>query len=251
MTLMKNISAIIVSAVMLVACSTDEIDVFDSHNYLSFSSESLSYTFAFDDEETKSADFNIPVVYAGRYNDQDVTFSIVAVPEKSTAVEGTHYQMPAAQDMIIKANENTGNLVLKLLRTEDMKEGNDTLVLAVKANDNFLPGPVDTMKVVITDRIIKPDWWTYTVYDRYLGSYTEMKLKLFLEFMGVTDGSDPFDTDEYVQWLDYGTGNYIYKSFKDWEVKPKVMEFRQWLLTEKGNPVDTDGKPIAETLGNF
>ncbi len=236
---------------MLTACSTDEIDVFDSHNYLSFSSQSLSYTFAFDGDETQSADFDIPMTYAGRYNDKDVTFSVVAVPEKSTAVEGTHYKMSDAKDMVIKANTNKGNLTLKLFRTEDMKTGNDTLVLAVKANDHFLPGPVDTMKVVITDRIIKPDWWTYTVYDRYLGSYTELKLKLFLEFMGVKDGSDPFDTDEYVQWLDYGTGNYIYKSFKDWEVKPKVMEFRQWLLVDMGNPTDTDGKPVAETLGNF
>lgn len=248
---MKNILALFLFAGMLAACSTDEIEVFDNNNYLSFSSNSLSYTFAFDDDATQSAEFNIPVVYAGRYSSQDATFSIVAVQEKSTAVEGTHYQMSSPQDMVIKANTNKGNAVLKLFRTPDMKTANDTLVLAIKANDHFLPGPVDTMRVVITDRIIKPDWWTYTVYDRYLGSYTELKLRLFLEFMGVKDGSDPFDTDEYVQWLDYGTGNYIYKSFKDWEVKPKVMEFRQWLLVNKNNPVDTNGKPLSETLGNF
>lgn len=236
---------------MLAACSTDEIDVFDSHNYLSFASPKASYTFAFENDGVKSVDYNLPVVYAGRYNDHDVTFTIEALPDKSTAVEGTHYRMNGPSGQIIPANTNKGNAVIELLRTADMKDDSKILTLVVRPDDNFLPGDVDTVRVSITDRIIKPDWWIYSPHNMYLGSYTELKLRLFLEFTGVTDGTDPFDTERYIRWADRGTGNFIYKEFKDWEVKATVVEFRQWLRSIKGNPTEENGTPVAESLGNF
>lgn len=237
------------SVVMLSACSTDEIMTFDNHNYLSFQSAESSYTFAFENDDVNSVDYKIPVSYAGRYNNHDATFTVEPVPDKSTAVEGRHYMMPDSRN-IIAANTNTGHALVRLLRTPDMKSDSEVLTLVIKADENFLPGEVDTIRINITDRIIKPDWWAYNPHDNFLGSYSELKLRLFLEFMGVTDGTDPFDADPYIRWTDRGTGNFIYKETKDWEVKPKIMEFRNWLLKEKGNPTEPDGTPVAETLGS-
>lgn len=234
---------------LLASCSTDEIMEFDNHNYLSFASPKSSYTFAFENDNVSDIDYSIPVSYAGRYNNHDATFTIEPVADKSTAVEGTHFRMPS-QPNVIPANTNSGNAIIKLLRTPEMKTESETLTLVIKADNNFQPGDVDTIRVLITDRIIKPDWWDYVLYDPYLGSYSELKFRLFLEFMNVTDGSDPFDTDFYIYYTDRGTGNYIYKNYKDWEVKPKIMEFRNWLRTTKGNPTEHDGRPVAETLGS-
>lgn len=246
----KTIIASLLVCVM-ASCSTDEIDVFDSHNYLSFAAPEMSYTFAFENDDVTSHDYNIAVKYAGRYNDHAATFTIEAVPDKSTAVEGTHYIIPAGQEQAIPANTNTGNALVRLLRTPEMKDESMTLTLVVKADANFLPGDVDTVRVQITDRIIKPDWWTYTPYDRFVGYYGELKFRLFLEFMGVIDGTNPFEADEYIYYTDRGTGNFIYKEYKEWEIKPKIMEFRQWLYKEKNNPTDVDGTPVVETLGSF
>lgn len=236
---------------VLASCSTDEIDVFDSHNYLSFDAPEMSYTFAFENDGVTSHDYTIPVNYAGRYSDHAATFTVEAVPDKSTAVEGTHYTIPAGEQQAIPANTNTGAALVRLLRTPEMKDDSMTLTLVIKADANFLPGDVDTVRVQITDRIIKPDWWTWSPYDRYVGNYSEQKFRLFLEFMDVTDGSNPFEKDEYIYYTDRGTGNFIYKEYKDWEIQPKIMEFRQWLYKVKGNPKDANGTPIAETLGSF
>lgn len=240
-------------AVLLASCSTDEIEYFDSNDYLSFESTSLSYTFAFSDESVTQHDFSVPVVYAGRYRDRDAQFKVSAVAGKGTAVEGRDYEIIASDgEDVIKAGTNTGNAHIRLLRTDSMKTKTYTVVLAIEANEDFLPGVADTMTVSITDRLVQPDWWTWSPYNRYLGDYTETKLRLWLEFMGVEDGSDPFDQDPYIQWLDYGTGIYNHKSYRDSEVKPKVMEFRDWLLHTKGNPEDpATGRPVSEGLGSF
>ena len=105
---------------------------------------------------------------------------------------------------------------------------------------------------MITDQLVKPDYWVWDPYDHYLGSYSSMKFRLWLEFMNVSDGTNPFETDKYIQWTDRGTGNFIYKNYRESEVKTTVLEFRQWLYNEKDNPYDEDLKaPVAESLGGF
>lgn len=257
---MKNNKYIIQSALvlffmtlmpLLTGCSEDEIDTFDENNYLSFQRDALSYTFAFSADDVSSATFELPVTYAGRYSDVDQLFRLEAVAEKSTAKEGTDYQLVDPSEQVIKAGTNSGVGKIKLLRTAALKSESLKLVLAIAANDNFLPGVVDTLTVTISDQIVQPTWWDYT-YSRWLGQYTKTKLLLWLEFMGVTDGSNPLDVDEYsyYQWYTgYTEPSIIYK---DWTVIPKIMEFRQWLLNTKGNPMDADlGIPVAENLGTF
>lgn len=252
MKIMKNIFIALIGTLFFSACSIDEIDTFDSHNYLSFESTSLSYTFAFSDASVTSYDYEVPVVYAGRYADHDASFVVVPKVEGSTALQGVHYELLDASDNVIPAGKNRGTAKIRLLRTEEMKDETFSLKLYIQENENFKPGITDSMVVNITDRLVKPDWWVYTPYTRFLGNYTETKLRLWFEFMGVTDGSDPFDTEEYVQWLDYGTGVFSYKSYRDSAVKPKVAEFRDWLIREKGNPVDeATGRPVSEGLGSF
>lgn len=236
----------------LASCSIDEVDTFDGHNYLSFQKSELTYTFAFEDDDVTSKEFDLPVVYAGRYFDKDATFSIVAVDKKSTATEGVDYEMVNASQQIIKAGTNEGNGKIRLLRSETLKEENLTLVLAIAQNADFLPGVVDTLTVTISDQIVQPTWWDYSYSSYYLGNYSKAKMLLWFEFMGVNDGSNPLDTDEYREYVWY-TG-YTAPSivYYDYAVRPKVAEFRRWLINTKGNPIDEAlGVPIANTLGNF
>ncbi|MBR6286494.1 MAG: DUF4843 domain-containing protein [Bacteroidaceae bacterium] len=248
----KNIFITLAGALLFTACTADDIDTFDSNNYLSFESTSLSYTFTFSDASITSHDFEVPVAYAGRYRNTEARFLIAAKHEGSTAQEGVHYQLLDESNNIIPAGTNKGTAKIRLLRTADMKEQTFKLKLYIKPNENFKAGVTDSMEVSITDRLVKPNWWGNTPYDRFLGSYTETKLRLWFEFMGVSDGSDPFDTDEYIQWLDYGTGVFDHKSYRDSATKPKIMEFHDWLIRVKGNPVDeTTGRPVSEGLGSF
>ncbi len=233
----------------LASCSTDEVETFDEHNYLSFEKSTLAYTFAFSGSDVTSADFELPVVFAGRFSQTDRQFSIVPVAEKSTAKEGTDFQLLAANEQTIKAGMSSGRGKIRLMRTPALKEDDLKLVLAIAANENFLPGVTDTLTVTISDRIMQPDWWDWT-YNSYLGSYTKTKFVLWLEFMGVSDGSNPFDADEYIMWTDRGTGNFIYKEYRESATKPKVSQFRQWLIKTKGDPMDPDyNMPVSQMLG--
>ena len=249
---MKRLYIFMTAALIgLAGCSTDEVETFDSHNYLSFEKSTLTYTFAFSGNEATSADFELPVAFAGRYSDHDMQFNLVAVPEKSTAKEGTDYQMLNASEQVIKAGMSNGMGKIRLLRTAALQEEDLKLVLAISANENFLPGVIATLTVTIRDKIVQPEWWDYT-YTRFLGNYTKTKLLLWLEFMGVSDGSNPLDAEEYIIWTDRGTGEFIYKEYRESTMKPKFNEFRQWLIYTKGDPIDPDyNMPVSQMLGSY
>jgi hypothetical protein len=237
-------------ATLFASCSKDEVDVFDSNNYLSFKSSTISYTFTFLDASVTDTLYKVPVQYAGRYMNQDANFTWQVVDSLTTAVAGTHYKLVDGQN-IIPANKNAGTGEIHFMRTPDMKNTTFVLTLQLVGNGTFLPGATDLVKISITDQIVKPDWWDYT-YNRYMGSYSPTKLRLWLEYMGVKDGSNPLDTNQYIVWLDYGSGNYIYKNYKDGPVKAAILAFKVWLREKKGNPYDEDLKqPVAESLGNF
>lgn len=246
--------------VFCVGCSTDEIDYFDNNEYLSFNESvasgqtypSISYTFTFKDASVETDTINIPVSFAGRYMDKDAEFTFKVIDTLTTAKTDVHYRILNPEKQIIAAHKNTGSAKILLMRTADMKTASYKLTLQLVENNKFKIGEVDKIQVSITDQLVKPDWWTSTVYKHYLGSYSSKKLLLWLEFMGVTDGSDPFDTNEYIVWQDYGTGNFIYKTYKDGLIKMKALAFKNWLRTTKGDPYDDDLKmPVSQSLGSY
>lgn len=242
------------------SCSTDEVDVFDNHNYISFDFDakdgatipSTSFTFTFSDASVTEKAFEIPVTYAGRFSDREMSFAWQVVDSLTTAVEGVHYKIDRQASQSIVANSNSGVASITLLRTADMKEKTFELTLQLVENEYFKAGPTDRVKIMITDQLVKPDWWSATIYNRYLGTYSSTKLRLWLEFMEVKDGTDPFETEKYIQWLDYGSGNYIYKNYRTSEVVSTIMAFKNWLYNDKGNPYDEDlKKPVAQSLGSY
>jgi hypothetical protein len=260
---MKKIlySILMCTALVLCAgCSTDEINYFDGNEYISFNEPvasgqdypSISHTFTFKDASVTTDTINIPVVFAGRYMDKDAEFAFKVIDTLTTAKADVHYRILNPEKQIIQAHKNVGSAKILLIRTADMKTASYQLTLQLVENNKFKIGEVDKVQVSITDQLVKPDWWVSTVYGRFLGSYSPTKLLLWLEFMGVNDGSDPFDTSEYIVWLDRGTGNFIYKSYKEGLIKLKTQAFRNWLRTAKGNPYDDDLKmPVSESLGDY
>jgi len=259
---MKKILYISLCAIafLLNSCTTDEIDCFDSNDYIYFNVEKetgdkypkLSYTFTFQNASDKDTIYEIPVSFLGRFKNNNSTFKWKIVDSLTTAQKGVHYDMLNDSEQFILANKSTGSAKIKLLRTDEMKTKSFDLVLQLVDNENFKVGPIDLVVINISDHLVKPIWWVNTPYVRFLGAYSSTKLLLWFEFTGVKDGSNPFDTDKYVYWTDRGTGNYIYKNYRDSEVRYAAMSFRNWLRNEKNNPYDADLKmPVSESLGNY
>lgn len=257
---MKKIAYIFASliACTFASCSTDEIDKFVNNNYVYFDDtnavgDSLKskFTFTFSGDDVKEALYTCPVYYYGRNIENTANFAVEVIPELTTAVEGTHYKKIEASDLVFEPKSNKSVFKVQLLRTADMKDNTYTLAVRLVDNGTFQVGPVACLMIDINDKLVKPDWWVYTPHNRFFGNYTNTKLLLLLEYMGVSDGSDPFDTDEYTYMSDRGTGNYIYKEIRDAAIRPVASAFRQWLISEKGNPKDENGNFVINTLGSY
>lgn len=243
-------AAVVAATGALTSCSTDEIDTFDDNHYLSFSKAEQTYSFAFEDASVTSKEVEIPVQYAGRFINEESSFTITAIADKSTAKEGVDYKAIDGSLQVMPAKNNMGKAKITVLRTPEQKTEGVVLVLAITPNGRYLAGPTDTLRLNISDRLVQPTWWSDYSYD-YIGNYNETKMLLLLEFMGVKDGSDPFDDPQYYYYTDRGTGNFIYKNVNQATVKPKVLEFRSWLINEKGNPMIPGTQTyIAQTLGS-
>jgi hypothetical protein len=245
---------------LLMSCTADEIELFDSNNYIYFnvSKETdadypvLSYTFTYQDASLKDTIYEIPVKFLGRYLDKNAQFEWKIVDSLTTAKADVHYRILDADKQFIPEKMSDGSAKIQLLRSDDMKTKSYSLVLQLVENKNFKVGPADLIKINISDQLVKPDWWTSIPYVKFLGTYSPTKLLLWFEFTGVKNGSNPFDTDKYVYWTDRGTGNYIYKNYRDSEIRYTTMAFRNWLRNDKNNPYDEDlKKPVSESLGSY
>ncbi len=181
---------------------------------------------------------------------KDVEFRIVPVIDKSTSVEGVDFQILDDSRQVIKAGSNTGIGRVRLMRSAKLKDELLTLTLAIERNNWFLPGVTDTLTISFSDYIIQPDWWDNIYYQSWLGRYSKTKLILWLEFMGVIDGSNPLDSEEYCYYEMISGSTEATIRYIRGNVMSKVLEFWEWLLNEKNNPIDPDlGLPVAETLG--
>ena len=86
---------------------------------------------------------------------------------------------------------------IKFKRTEEISQVAKRLVLQLVETSDFKLGQVDCRIniVYVSNVIAKPDWWTSTVTDSYLGDYSDKKYRLFIEQTGKVD-LDPNDANE-------------------------------------------------------
>lgn len=199
---MKKIMIYFAFVAAISGC-TEEIKMFDNNYYLSIDLgktedkefSEYSYTFKYQDPDLKETEIAIPVIYAGRLQTEDKTFTVKVVDSLTTAVEGIHYQLLNDKNSIA-ANQYQGKLNVKLMKTEEMIQKSYTLGLVIENDDNFKYGDNRLVVITFSDKIEKPEWW-YTLSTGHIGYYTERKLVLWYEYWGITDGSNPWGGPPY------------------------------------------------------
>lgn len=246
---MKKIKLILfcLVGINIASCKKDGLQFFDESNYLyidlvkdaALPFPQRSFTFTFDSPDVMEKSFQIPVKFAGRTATADRTFKISLVDSLTTAVNGTDFEI-SPDNQKIEAGQKAGYITVKLKRTEKMKTATFNLVLKIEDNENFKPGHLPLVKVMVSDRLIKPEWWLAS-HNRFLGNYSDLKCRLWLEFMKVSDGSDPWGIPYYQSFYFNGTVNVYFVS--DAPAKSSVLAFKNWLRTEKGDPFD----PVLNT----
>lgn len=244
-----------VMSIVVSSCKKDNLMSFVAQNYLSINltktTDQLypqrSYTFTFEHNDVTEHTLEIPVKIAGRYSDKDRKFSVKVVDTLTTAANGVHYEILSTDQQIIKAGQSEGSLLVKLKRATDLKTSTLQIVLQIIKNDNFAPGYQPIIKILVSDRLIQPEWWD-AIHKGKLGKYSELKCRLWLEFMKITDGTDPWSVAPYKIILPNETSLTI----NDAATKASVLGFKNWLRTEKGDPYDpTLMTSVVLSLGSY
>lgn len=248
----RSIITIILLVLVFFSCSKDEIDTYGDTNYIFFEKIGedgeypvQDFTFVFENETIMEKIVEIPVTYTGRFYGTDRDFSIEVVDSLTTATEGVHFVIENKDGQKIEKNTEGGNALIKVLRTEDMTEDVFQIGIRLVENNAFKIGQNNTILLNISDLFNEPDWWpVQNGFSSNLGSFTVVKATLWLKFMGVTDGSDPWAVEPYGYTNEYGSISPV-----EAERKSSVVSFINWLSESEGAPYyDENGTLVLLTI---
>ena len=123
---MKNILYFTIGFLLIMtACSKSEIDTWDARPRVWFtnSNDTTLFSFYTQPEGTTESVVEVPISMAGRVADEDRTVTVKDLGS-SPFNPGSRYEIVSA---VIPAGEVTGMLQVKVYKTENLEEANDTL----------------------------------------------------------------------------------------------------------------------------
>ena len=197
---MKNILYFTIGFLLIMtACSKSEIDTWDARPRVWFtnSNDTTLFSFYTQPEGTTESVVEVPISMAGRVADED---------------PGSRYEIVSA---VIPAGEVTGMLQVKVYKTENLEEANDTLNFEICGSEVFEVGLSDYLHhaIIISSSLAKPSWWDSTA-DRYVGYYSEKKLEIIYTVLGsdeIFSSASSWSSDD-VQVAIYQLNQYCKKN---------------------------------------
>lgn len=210
----------------IASCSEDNLNGYASDHFIQFEKsfrDSTLFSFAYD-ETLQQGEVTVKVTMISPLEPVERKYRIVFLPEESTATAGTDVVLPE-EYQLIAANDSVGYLKVPVRRSAALAGGSLTAVFQLESSSDFKPGMVEYRKarLVISDRLTRPEWWTDWHELNGLGSYSELKYRTFIRETGITDMTLAADGGT----MDYST------------MRAHVLKFKYWL---QENPTeDEDG----------
>ncbi len=249
----KNKFIIAILLFCFVSCAEEELITYGDVNYIYFEKEakddetypSTTFSFVFENDTVTQKNYKVPVKVSGKMPGQDRIFKLCIVDTLTTATESTHFIIDEASQ-VIPRDSTGGNAIIKLLKTADMKDTVYQIGVKIVDNETFIAKINTVIIIKVTSYFAKPDWWYDSPWLPHIGPFTEVKAGLFLQFMGVTDGSDPWDNDTYTNYSDV-IGAYPKRA----EREASVIAFRAWLETSEGAPYYDENDELVLNTFNY
>nr|WP_315151118.1 DUF4843 domain-containing protein [uncultured Flavobacterium sp.] len=198
------LSIVFLSFLGFTSCTQEEIESYKDTNNIYFSRsifplytngpviDSTGFSFGLDNVAIKERIYPIAIRVQGKVSDVDRKVKLTVDPS-STAVLGTHFILP--ENMVLRAGKEIDTILVKVLRTSDMKTQDLTLVLNLEENDffttrmqsrvtNVLTGKTISFvrfKLSFNDKLSTPIGW----FSGFLGVFTAKKFFLMCELMNL------------------------------------------------------------------
>lgn len=193
----------------LTGCQENDRMLYEEKPAVYFSSvtekDSIIYSFAagLTDEDVVS----VPVRIIGVSTNGDRNISIEVDPV-STAKENVHYK-DIPESVVLKAGEVETTIKVNVMN-KDLKDGDVSLILNLKSNDDFNLGYSGSLKakLVITDQLVQPSYWRIPL-SLYYGAYSKAKHRLCIQLQGF-DFPEKLDYTAISSYMSYGRMVYNY-----------------------------------------
>lgn len=207
---------------LLAACQENEMNGFDSEGavYFQLSSlwgntvDSIIYSFAGKAEDTYTVKLQVNLM--GAAADHDRAVRLVVDKERTTAVEGTHYEALAAS-YTLPAGAYTMEIPLTLHGNDPALEKRSFQVaVKLEASDELQLGlsKRTAARVIVSKILIQPPYWEEAYMEYFFGPYSKVKHEHFMLELG-RDFPATYDEymDEYALWQAYS--KHMDKYFTD------------------------------------
>lgn len=217
----------------LAACSEDKLTGYSGDSYIYFAKESTDstvFSFAYDKNLTEG-ELSLKLNMVSVLETRERIFAVRFLPEESTAKEGVHFELNAAEQTVA-ANDSVGYMHLNI-KKGDLHENTVTAVFELTESDDFQVGLPANRKarVVISDKLSRPtSWWDNWHETSGLGRYSDLKYATFIEEMDVYD---------LTMEKDGGTLTYS-------EVRSLVLRFKR--ILEENPRLDEDGSMMSVAM---
>lgn len=197
MKTIKNIIPLVLAIACFAGCEYEDLQTFKespdayflAHRDYEEENDSINIAFFYLPVEQVTKELTIRVT--GPLSDKDRHVSVRAA-ESSTAVAGTHYNMPAT--VLIPAGKETGTLTVEVMRSPDLTD-ELLLLLEIVPNQDFGARvasvltsdmkesiQITSYTIRISNNVIKPSLWM----DGYFGAFSPKKLFLICDLNYVT-----------------------------------------------------------------
>lgn len=205
----------------MVGCNIDDIDVYQSDNYISFTNKEQDTVIVsfFMLGNLSEYSWPIEVRYTGIPKETEQSFVVSVVEDKTTLKEG-FFDLP--DKLNFQPMNKLDTFYVHLTNYPELKEEKALLCLELEENAIFKLGDRNYRRIylLVNDNVARPDWWTTRVENYFLGTYSDKKFRLLVEVVQ----PDLSDTSE--AWI------------RSW-----ALEFKDWL---DANPTeDENGDPMT------
>lgn len=144
--------------------------------------EDKNYSFALQNSALMEDTLKIKVRLMGYVESRDRIFRAEAMPEKTTAVAGTHYKL---LDGVLKAGQYDSYLPVVIYRTADTKITPVALVVRLIGSPDLTPGNSGDTGFTMGwgDILMKPEHWP----EFFFGTYSINKYRFAIDQLGISD----------------------------------------------------------------
>ncbi|HTJ13731.1 MAG TPA: DUF4843 domain-containing protein [Dinghuibacter sp.] len=154
--------------------------------------DSLGVSFAYSPATVRDSILVIPVAVTGSPSGHDRSYGIVVDPA-SSAVAGTHYELP--DSFVFRAGHVLDTLSVTLLRAQDLQDTTRFLILHLHAGKDFSTGmpfiyngsdtvSTLTFTIALSDQLTPGPYWT-SVFTPYFGTFSVRKVQLMNQVVGM------------------------------------------------------------------